>query len=441
MSLFTTSITPVYIPYFGHVDIMGAGVLINLLIQALQVALIGIKFYPILVVADAEPYGFIYLLSTLYIFFIWVIRFFKRSFCSRTEAFITQMVRQFSSQIGNQIKSTLNFKYNSTNTVFGLFTDEANPNEKYISAMKDMVPSVFKEYFGRYSPVSDADSDAELLLSEDVATTPSSYYVYSNVATTQLYTTTSYGLRDALKNKTITKVKSFRSFFIQRDQFFATAVLILENLPLYVTLSYLLVQYGLLFLGTAISWLRDIFHRPERRRVSKMEKLTKPKQIDEEGGNLEASGESDHATHEHRIVARLEKIWQHKKTNTTEDYIAETVDELDGILYDLNKGYTEKNIITEQISHKNNHNYCYIQSLFADFSFIEKTVETKKKRFKTRLENSYFVNLFETYVYKKVPYMKYSKQFVNTYTVGEFYFKIHVYRVCGSKHGKLVNCA
>ena len=45
MSLFTTTFTPVYIPYFGDVNLAGSGVLVNIVVQFLQVLIIGILLF------------------------------------------------------------------------------------------------------------------------------------------------------------------------------------------------------------------------------------------------------------------------------------------------------------------------------------------------------------------------------------------------------------
>lgn len=91
--VFTGSFLSTNLPIFGQIG-RTSGILIELVIQFLQVIMIGIKFYPILVVADAEPHLLIYLVSTIYMLFIWCSWFFKKALCSRTEAFIKQAFLQ-----------------------------------------------------------------------------------------------------------------------------------------------------------------------------------------------------------------------------------------------------------------------------------------------------------------------------------------------------------
>ncbi len=57
MSLFTTTFTPIYLPYIGNVNLAGSGVIVNIIIQFLQVLIIGMifskyQFFPSLTWAD-----------------------------------------------------------------------------------------------------------------------------------------------------------------------------------------------------------------------------------------------------------------------------------------------------------------------------------------------------------------------------------------------------
>jgi hypothetical protein len=83
------------IPFFGNVG-MASGILVEIVIQILQVVMIGIKFYPILIVADAQPSIVIYGFATIYMGIIWISWFMKKAFCSRTEAFIKQVFKKVS---------------------------------------------------------------------------------------------------------------------------------------------------------------------------------------------------------------------------------------------------------------------------------------------------------------------------------------------------------
>lgn len=258
--------TTTYLPFVGNLS-KASGVLVELIMQFLQVILIGIKFYPILIVADAQPNIIIYFFSTIYMLFIWLSWFMKKAFCSRTEAFIKRAFRQISTELGNRIRTSFNIRRNVTDGLLAFATDEDRQSEIYLNALKDKVPGVFKEFFGRYDGARDSSS---LGLNEDLIdesaliasySTPSdnyyglSGYLASSTMTTSTTTTTtttmmstsSYGFRSMLKNKTLSNLKSFGDVYRQREEIFSELVSIMENLPLYLTLSYLLMRYGLLF--------------------------------------------------------------------------------------------------------------------------------------------------------------------------------------------------
>jgi len=61
--------------------------------------------------------------------------------------------------------------------VMGLFSEDPDPNEKYVEALKKGIPSVFKEYFGQY----DKDDVANLLVTsnEDLVMTDENTLGYS----------------------------------------------------------------------------------------------------------------------------------------------------------------------------------------------------------------------------------------------------------------------
>lgn len=207
-------------------------------------------------------------------------------------------------------------------------------------------------------------------------TTLANYYISS---TTALTTTSSVGFRSSIKNKTISKFKSLKGFYYQREEGFAILISILENLPLYITLSYLLMRYGMLFMSSLISLITEkccLWCKPEK----------KEPEIAESQTSMDMKSNEDI------------KI------------------ELNRMLSELNQGYQEMNKITEEIMDKRNHNFCYIKSLLGDINLF--SADSSRNMSKSiRNRTSFIWNLIETYLYKKIPYMKYSKQYINTYTV------------------------
>jgi hypothetical protein len=64
-----------------------------------------------------------------------------------------------------------------------------------------------------------------------------------------------------------------------------------------------------------------------------------------------------------------------------------------------------------------NHNYCYIKNLLRDVNLYGRSSVKEESSFRNTLKVSLVVHFIEKYIYKPVPYMKFSKQFLNTFTV------------------------
>ncbi len=173
MYIYAANMNTVQLPFVGRPN----GVLFDFTIQIIHVLLIGIKFYPILVVADMDPYAVVYLSASLYMAIIWTLKLFTKGFCSRTEAFVRRTLKKLSSDVGGQLSYKGSKLKNATKTVMGLFSEDPDPNEKYVEALKKGIPSVFKEYFGQY----DKDDMANLLVTsnEDLVMTDENTLGYS----------------------------------------------------------------------------------------------------------------------------------------------------------------------------------------------------------------------------------------------------------------------
>lgn len=65
---------------------------------------------------------------------------------------------------------------------------------------------------------------------------------------------------------------------------------------------------------------------------------------------------------------------------------------------------------------KKNHNYCYIRKLLSGINLYGRT-PVKEESFRNTLAESYIWNFIKRRIYHNMPYMKFSKQFINTYTV------------------------
>jgi hypothetical protein len=72
--IYTATTSTVELPWFGRPN----GVLFDFAIQIIHVLLIGIKFYPILVVADMEPWSIVYFAASIYMAIIWTLKLFTK---------------------------------------------------------------------------------------------------------------------------------------------------------------------------------------------------------------------------------------------------------------------------------------------------------------------------------------------------------------------------
>jgi hypothetical protein len=162
-----------------------------------------------------------------------------------------------------------------SNTFFGLFTDLDAPSETYMYALRDKIPKTFKDYFGKYNPNDQSEfSNDDLLLynslngnNGDLDSNLLNNYYMLNAEQSRAYMTTTVPItlasttrtsfRSMLKNKTIDQLKPLSMFYYHRDEGFYNFLNILENLPIYLTLSYLLVRYSMLFISSFVDFIRN----------------------------------------------------------------------------------------------------------------------------------------------------------------------------------------
>jgi hypothetical protein len=296
----------------------------------------------------------------------------------------------------------LSSRRNLTDGLLAFITDEDRQSDKYLTALKEKVPSVFKEFFGRYGADNSASANDDLLLDAGLvsngiiaSTLSENYYSPTSFSTTTTSTSITTlrtllassssggGMRSMLKNKTITGIRTFKQFYSQREEIFIEVVSIMENLPLYFTLSYLLMRYGLLFFDGLVGLCSN---------PKKLSNVCKRRgQLDDDEPDEESpSGGYD----------------------------------LDKMLSELDKGYKERNTITNSIKERKNSNYHYIKNLLGGLSLFDMRTPTEREESKSneneggpRLRISYVWSKFQKLIYKNVPFFRYSKQFINTFTV------------------------
>ena len=166
----------------------------------------------------------------MYVSIIWCIRFINKAFCSHTKAYIEVALSQLITGLNERLDRNIQSYKNSNLTGFqGFFTTETQnqPNEKYLTAIKTIYPKIFAQKFEH----SNLQSHSGLI-----------------------YPTTK---RIFLKEASI--INKFNSIHrYAENEFIYKWIGLLQNLPFYITISYLLTRYGLLFTASLVDRLKDI---------------------------------------------------------------------------------------------------------------------------------------------------------------------------------------
>ena len=157
-----------------------SGILVDFFFQIFQVIFIGVKYYPILMAADADPNVFVYFFTSLYLIVIFLVRFLNNTFCSHREMFAKRTLNKISSNFKSKLMEGLTLRYNVSNKILSVLSDDPNPNEKYIHALKNVIPSQFKEAFGTIVPEFNFSSAHERIVMNNFPMPNSFYYEASN---------------------------------------------------------------------------------------------------------------------------------------------------------------------------------------------------------------------------------------------------------------------
>ena len=247
---------------------------------------------------------------------------------------------------------------------------------EYVNVIKNVFPKIFDETFkyedydlGYQKPVtvSHAQSHTPILLNEA---------------------------------KIIKKLNSIHRY--TENEFIHKWIGLLQNLPFYITISYLLTRYGLLFTASLVDRLKE-------------------------------ACASRHSDHQDLLNADF------KSAKNLNDIIDDAPEKLSQAQLKLGQDYNEdevndKNILGDSLFQVQNHNYKYIMNLL-----------NKKKKQRMRgvgliVEKSFLYDLFErglSMVYTNVPHMKFSKQFVNTYIVA--FMIVYFFTLLGLRLASLLN--
>ena len=219
-------------------------------------------------------------------------------------------------------------------------------------------------------------------------------------------TTPTSTTRGSLRNKTMSKLQGLMEVFSTKNQASDTIINILENLPLYLTLSFLLSRYLILLLGCVADWLQTAcFGKVKDSEMDKTENFL---------------------TQYIHSAIQLDNEAKRQVSVGIDDYLK-------------NLDYKHENHFTSQIREETNHNYSYIKNLLKNVNVFDLrdekeatlSIEINKRKEPKPKQVSFIMNIVES-IYKNIPYMKYSKQFVNTFTVAfmvVYFFTLFGFRI------------
>jgi hypothetical protein len=203
-----------------------------------KVLVIGFKFYPILAVADMKQNLLSYGLGFIYVSVIWFIKVVNKGFCRRSEAFLKFTLDKISDQIKHNKLLGIDHNINSSSSMISVYDDES----RYRTILKNKIPNIFDKFFGNRTVPND-DFFTKFTISQQLT------------STIPAMTTTKMGFRKKIFNKTFSYTNEMMENYLDDDtpqDGWATIRSLLENLPLYISLSYLVGRYLLSFLGKQV---------------------------------------------------------------------------------------------------------------------------------------------------------------------------------------------
>jgi hypothetical protein len=378
-----------------------SGVLVDLLFQFCQVFLIGFKFYPILAAADGDSNPIVYFFTFVYLLFMFTIRLTNKAFCSQKKDFARRTLTKLSKEFTSKLKNGLELRYNISNNILSVFSDDPNPNEKYIEALKGSIPLFFRDAFEKMIPEFNASGASEREIM-NYFPMPSSYYENSSNQSSEIFDKVSLKnttRRVFLSNKTeetiskLTDKISFQLGFIWNDY-----LSILENLPLYFALAFLIMKFIYKFFQcfNEEDWLLEKNTNNEVEQIEGDKILLKNVLFSQDSETVKKKGKE-----------------RKKRTNSNVEYIKQIV-KVECLLGESLVPIPQKKIDMQK-----------------DLNLPEKHKEVPKRSNSIKASTSFMLNLFETYIYKPIPNLKYSKQFINTYTVA--FMILYLFTIYGWK--------
>ena len=215
------------IPIFKMLRNKG-GILLDFIFQIIHVLMIGFKFYPLLVIRDIEETWITNSISFIYTLVLWILKLLNKGLCSRTEVFIQSVLNNLN-KFENKSREKVD-QFNLTNLV----TVKADLDELvYKDMIQAKIPSLFNETF------KSVQNDDNLLWFKSTTQINSSpeYSQKLNISRPTGFRKINTGF-EKLQN-------SFDDIYQDENPDWTSLIRgLLENFPLYLSISYLLASYS-----------------------------------------------------------------------------------------------------------------------------------------------------------------------------------------------------
>lgn len=278
------------------------------------------------------------------------------------------------------------------------YRSESQSNKQYDSKYRAMIKEVFPQIFESTFKYEDYDMEYNPYLKhqEEVLRFQTKHPNSNNYAEP---------LRPLALNEAniIKNLNSIHRY--GENEFIHRWVGLLQNLPFYITISYLLTRYGLLFTASLVDRLKEacVVRRYHKDLLSIESKSAK---------NLNDIIDRPEADEESEPLSSQQEL-SDSQSSSANDPGAQVKD---------------KNILGNSFYRIQNNNYKYIYNLLN---------RNKQRRV---VDKSFLYSLFErilSRLYRNVPYMKFSKQFINTYIVA--FMIVYFFTLFGIRLNSLLN--
>ena len=327
------------------------GILKDFLMRILHVIIISLKFYPILAVVDIEPHVATSLICFIYIFIMLSIKLVTSGFCS--EAFEKFSIEQIENQVHNSKFMRWSQRLNLTN----LFETDETEESRYRKIVNDKIPALFEKFFGPKA--------------ETIASTPS--FLPTLINQSMNVTVSRSVFREKIANKTVGILNDLLDGWNEEETDWSTTVRnLIENLPLYISLSFLLARFLVTFVQLSIKFLERCYIDCKKKCLSAQDQQS-----------LEALNS-----------------------------------------FALNNFYANKYGISKNKTI--NHNYDYVKNILSNIHIFEEIQDDEKEKLFSLVK----LNKLKK-IYSPVRHFRFSKQVVNTFMIAFillYFFTVFILR-------------